>query len=264
MKKIRQIMKSYKESKRSSVTVYVILRVLVIACLISRIFRGNWHSAFLCLLALVMFTLPVVFQNSFKIVLPNTLEIIIFLFIFSSTILGEIFNFYGRFVHWDTMLHTLNGFLCAGIGFALVDLLNENSEDVDLSPLYLALVAFCFSMTIGVVWEFFEHGMDKIFLSDMQKDSIVTTISTVTLDPLQNNNAVIVRDIAKTVMYDAAGSELAVIDGGYLDIGINDTMKDLMVNCVGAVIFSFFGYFYVANRDKYKFTTHFVPQKDTP
>ena len=78
---------------------------------------------------------------------------------------------------WDTVLHTLNGFLMAAIGFALVDILNRNKKiSFQLSPAFLAVVAFCFSMTIGVIWEFFEFGMDQIFHLDMQKDTIVNTI----------------------------------------------------------------------------------------
>jgi hypothetical protein len=261
MKKFKQIIKDYKDSNRSSVTVYVILRLLVIVCMVGQLLRGDLQNAFMCLFTLVLLMMPVFLQKAFKVVLPNTLEIILFLFIFSAQILGEIHNFYGSIPHWDTMLHTLNGFLCAGIGFALVDLLNKNSKSLKLSPIFVALGAFCFSMTVGVCWEFFEYGMDKIFLLDMQKDTILQTISTVTLDPLQNNNTVVIRDIAQTVMYGADGTVLAVIDGGYLDIGLNDTMKDMFVNLIGAVVFSVFGFFYVKNRDKYQFTKHFIPEK---
>ena len=39
------------------------------------------------------------------------------------------------------------------------------------------------------------------------------------------------------------GKELGL--GGYLDIGLLDTMNDLFVNFIGAVVFSVIGYFYV-------------------
>ena len=263
MKKFNQIMRDYKNSKKSSVTVYIILRALIIASVIGQTVRGNYHSAFFCLFALVLLTLPIFIQKTLKITLPNTLEIIIFIFIFCAQILGEIHNFYGNVPHWDTMLHTVNGFLCAGIGFALVDLLNKNSKSISMSPLYVSIAAFCFSMTVGVIWEFFEHAMDVILLVDMQKDKIVTTISTVMLDPLQDNNPIVIRDIASTILYDASGNEIAVIEGGYLDIGIFDTMKDLFVNMIGAIVFSIFGFFYVKNRDKFKFSKHFIPEKAT-
>ena len=261
MAKFKEIIKSYKESKSSSVTIYVILRVLVVACIIGQAVRGNWSNVFLCVLALLLFLLPIIIQSKLKIKLPTGLEIVVFLFIFSGTVLGEILNFYEHIPFWDTLLHTLNGFLCAGVGFALVDLLNENSKKVKLSPLYISLVAFCFSMTIGVCWEFFEHTADRLLLSDMQKDTIVTEISTVELDPLKSNTAIVIEGIDKTVLYDKAGNELATIEGGYLDIGLYDTMKDLFVNLIGAIVFAIFGYFYTKNREKYKFAKNFIPEK---
>ena len=145
------------------------------------------------------------------------------------------------------MLHTINGFLAAGIGFSLVDLLNEKSKSIHLSPIFVAIVAFCFSMTIGVLWEFFEYGMDRYLKYDMQKDFVVNTISTVKLDSKKANNAIVIRDIQETIMYDKEGNELAIIEGGYLDIGIIDTMKDLLVNFIGAFGFSVIGFLYIKN-----------------
>lgn len=241
--------------------VYVVLRALVIACMILQVLRGDMNNAFLCMLSLMLFTVPIIIQDTFKIELPGVLEIIIFVFIYSAEILGEIYNFYGNIPYWDTILHTINGFLCAGIGFALVDLLNKNSKRINLSPLYIAIVAFCFSMTVGVCWEFFEYGVDKFLYTDMQKDAIVDTISTVTLDPEQKNRSVVIKNIGKTVIYNKDGTEAANIDNGYLDVGINDTMKDLLVNFIGSMVFSVLGYFYIKNKGKYKFTTHFIPKK---
>ena len=241
---------------------YIVLRTLVIFSMVRQILRGDLNNAFLCVLSLVLFTLPGVFQKKFKIKVPNLLEIIIYLFIYSAEILGEIHNFYGHIPAWDTILHTLNGFLCAGIGFSLVDLLNENSKKIKLSPIYVAIVAFCFSMTVGVCWEFFEYSADKIVKTDMQKDVLVQEISTVYLDPNKENKTVLLKDIGKTIIYDKNNNEIAVIDNGYLDIGINDTMKDLLVNFVGAVVYSILGYFYIKNRDKYKFASNFIPTKE--
>lgn len=255
------IRKEVKETKTSSLTVYLILRALVILCLVLQILRGDLNNAFLCICALVLFTIPLFIERAFKIDLPNMLETIIYLFIFSAEILGEINNFYIRIPYWDTMLHTINGFLCAGIGFALIDLLNKNSRKFKLSPSYVAIVAFCFSMTVGVCWEFFEYGMDDIIKTDMQKDRIVQTISSTWLDETKTNKSIAIKDIDKTVLFDENGNQIAVIDGGYLDIGLIDTMKDLFVNLLGAVLFSIIGYFYIKNRKKYKFAENFIPQK---
>ena len=186
---------TYKETKRSSLLVYLILRALVIFCMIMQILHGDIGNAFLCLLSLALFILPSIIQHSLDITLPNTLEIIIYLFIFSAEILGEINNFYGLVPFWDTMLHTLNGFICAGIGFSLVDLLNQSGQKINLSPLYVAIVAFCFSMTIGVLWEFYEFGADNILKLDMQKDRIVQRISSVELNESGENTPVKINNI---------------------------------------------------------------------
>ena len=252
---------AYQETKRSSLLVYLILRMLVILCMVLQIIHGNISNALLCLLSLVLLLLPMFIQNKFEITLPNTLEIIIYLFIFSAEILGEINNFYHLIPYWDTILHTLNGFLATAVGFSLIDLLNKNSKKINLSPVYLCLVAFCFSMTIGGLWEFFEYGADKFFLLDMQKDEIISQISSVTLDETNSNKAIAIKDIEKTVIYNSRGEEVITINGGYLDIGINDTMKDLFVNFIGAIIFCIFGYFYLTKNKKNTFITNFVPTK---
>ena len=231
--------------------------------MILQLLRGDINNALLCLISLILLLVPSIVQHKLDITLPNTLEIIIYLFIFSAEILGEINNFYGIIPYWDTMLHTLNGFLCAAVGFSTVDLLNKSNAKINLSPKYLCIVAFCFSMTIGVLWEFFEYGADKFMLLDMQKDTNVSTISTVTLDPEQDNKAIVIKDIDHTVLYDEEGNVLATINGGYLDIGLNDTMKDLIVNFVGTLVFCILGFFYLkkGKGGKKSFIDNFVPRK---
>ncbi len=256
MKKIKE---AYKESRKGVLVVYLLLRFLVILVMVRQIFLHNYWNAFLCILVLIQFLIPYFITKKLKIELPSIFEIIILLFIFSSEVLGEIQNFYGVFKHFDTVLHTLNGFLCAAVGFSLIDLCNNNSEKFNLSPIYLTIVAFCFSMTIGVLWEFLEYSIDKVMLSDMQKDKLVTKISSVWLNPDGKNKAIVVDNINKTIIYSDSGE--TVIEGGYLDLGLNDTMKDLIVNFVGAVVFSIFGYLYVINRDKYKIAEKFIPKK---
>lgn len=247
--------------KRTVAAVYILLRFLVIATMVAQFFNRDYESVFLCLLTLILLLLPTIVERALMVDLPNTLEIIIMLFIFAAEILGEIRSFYTTFYGWDTILHTINGFLCAAIGFALVDMLNRNEKfSLTLSPTYMAVVAFCFSMTIGVLWEFFECGMDQLFLLDMQKDAVVNTISTVMLDPTGGNTPVAIRDITDVVVITAGGEEISLGLGGYLDIGILDTMKDLLVNFVGAVVFSFIGYFYVKNRGKGGFASRFIPK----
>lgn len=252
-------MEHFKE--KGIVGIYFFLRVSVILLLILEIIRNNWNNVFICILTLILFLIPVILDKNFNIELPGVLEIIILLFIYSAEILGEIQNFYGIFKNWDTILHTLNGFIMAGIGFSLIDILNNSERfHITLTPIFVALVAFCFSMTIGVLWEFFEYGMDITIKTDMQKDRIVKSISSVNLSE-KKDDAILVSDITSTKIngkIDGKEKEI-VIENGYLDIGINDTMKDLMVNCIGAIIFSCIGYLYILRRDEGTFLYNFIP-----
>ena len=224
------------KKKPAVFTVYIILRLIVVAILVSSILRGEYENAAICLLVLFLFLLPLFVQKNFGIELPGTLEIIILVFIFASEILGELGCFFINVPNWDSILHTTTGFLCAAFGFALIDILNRNDKiKFQLSPIYVALAAFCFSMTIGVLWEFFEFGMDRLFHMDMQKDTIVSSITSVAVN----------------------GQDLGF--NGYLDIGLYDTMEDLFVNFIGALTFSVFGYFYIKHRGKGRIAKAFIP-----
>ena len=235
--------------------VYLVLRLIVLATLVSSIIRGEYESAFICLLVLALFLLPFFIQQNFGIELPSTLEIIILLFIFAAEILGELECYFITYPHWDSMLHTTTGFLCAATGFALIDILNRNSRiKFELSPIYVALAAFCFSMTVGVLWEFFEFGMDRLFHMDMQKDTVVQSITSVMLDPTNRNIPITIDGIHSVAVN---GQDLGF--DGYLDIGLYDTMADLFVNFVGAVVFSTIGYFYIKQRGKGRLARAFIP-----
>ena len=242
---------------RSSFIVYFTLRILVIVMLVLQLLNRNYENVFFCGLTLLLLVMPSLVQVTFKVELPTTLEIFILVFIFAAEILGEISEFYLVFPFWDTVLHTINGFLAAAIGFSLVDLLNRSKKAVfSLSPLFMAIVAFCFSMTIGVIWEFFEFGMDQIAGFDMQKDTVIHTIRSVNLDPAGRNVPYVIDGITSTAVN---GAELGI--GGYLDIGLIDTMQDLIVNFIGASIFSVIGFFFVKNRGRGKVAKRFIPRR---
>jgi len=257
IKYIDHLKAGIKRNKKTFI-LYSILRLLVILTMIRQILTGNYEGAAVCILSLVLFLLPSFAQNRFKIEIPPIFQAIIYLFIFAAEILGEVDNFYVNIPGWDTMLHTMNGFLCAAIGFSTVDLMNRHSKNISLSPFYLAMVAFCFSMTIGVCWEFIECAADILFGQDMQKDFVVTGFQSVTLDPTNSQIPIAVKDIQRTIIETARGD--VVIDGGYLDIGILDTMKDLFVNFIGAVVFSMFGYFYVKHRGRAQTRTDHIAE----
>lgn len=248
--------------RKRDLTIYFILRGFVILTIIIQAWRGNWENVFMAVLTLLLFLIPFFIDRRLNIKLPNALEVMILLFIFSAEILGEIQNFYGIFRHWDTILHTINGFLCAAIGFSLIDILNRSQKfHTKMKPIFVALVAFCFSMTIGVLWEFFEFGMDETIRTDMQKDRIATVISSVALNEEKENVPIVIKNIEETKIYGEIDNEKTeiTIKGGYLDIGLKDTMKDLLVNFVGAIIFSCIGLLYIKDRDEYRFAENFIP-----
>ena len=246
--------------KRSVTLVYILLRTSVVLVMLAQIFNRNFENVFLCVLTLLLFMMPSFMKRKLDVELPNTLEIIILLFIYAAEILGEIGAYYVTFPYWDTVLHTLNGFLCAAIGFSLVDILNRSSsERFNLSPLYMAIVAFCFSMTVGVIWEFFECTMDQLFFLDMQKDTVVSAIGSIMLDAPGGNHPVVIKNITDVIIVQADGTRTALGLGGYLDIGLLDTMEDLFVNFIGALTFSIIGYFYVKSRGENKFARRFIP-----
>ena len=252
---LRQEIRAEAKRRPAVTAVYLILRLIVIVTMVSAILRREYESVFVCLLVLVLFLLPVFLQKKLRFELPDTLEIIILLFIFAAEILGELQCYFVEYPHWDTMLNTTSGFLAAAVGFSLIDLLNRDTKiKFELSPLYVAAAAFCFAMTVGVLWEFVEFAADRIFLLDMQKDTVVHTISSVMLDETNRNIPIVVKDIQSVTVN---GVDLGL--GGYLDIGLYDTMEDLFVSFIGALTFSTIGYFYLKKRGKGNFARQFIP-----
>ena len=233
----------------------MLLTFLVVLSIVRQFFLGNYNNMFLSILTLVLFMVPQFLDRKLGVTIPVGLETVILIFIFSAEILGEINAFYVKIPIWDTILHTTNGFLMAAIGFALIDLFNRSERfSIKMSPYFVAFFAFCFSMTVGVLWEFFEFSMDWFFALDMQKDWILPTISSVKLNPTGAN--VPVRVDIQSVVINGETWNL----GGYLDVGIVDTMKDLIVNFIGAVGFSVIGIFYLKARGKGKLAASLIPQ----
>ena len=241
--------------KKKRTKIQMALTVFVILSVVRQFFLANYHNMILGILTLFLFMVPAVLDQTLGVTIPVGLETVILIFIFSAEILGEINAFYVKIPVWDTILHTTNGFLMAAIGFALIDLFNRSDRfSIKMSPYFVAFFAFCFSMTVGVLWEFFEFSMDWFFGLDMQKDWILPSISSVKLNPTGANVPVHV-DIQSVVIN---GEKWNL--GGYLDIGIVDTMKDLMVNFIGAVVFSIIGILYLRHRGKGKLAASLIPQ----
>ncbi len=243
-----------KSKKRFRTKIELVLYVLVAITIVRQGILGNYQNMFLGVLTLLLFSIPKMIDRKLGVSIPVVLETVVLLFIFSAEILGEINAFYVKIPIWDTLLHTTNGFLMAAVGFSLIDIFNRSERfSMKMSPYFVAFTAFCFSMTVGVMWEFFEFGMDLVFHTDMQKDWIITTVNTVMLDPNGGNQVITVPIDSLTVNGDAWNL------GGYLDIGLIDTMKDLLVNFAGAVVFSVIGTLYLKQRGNGKLAASFIP-----
>lgn len=259
----RQTIRSKWQKEPSAVIVYYILRLIVLGVLVRSVLRSDFEGTFTCVLVLFVFSLPTFIEEHTNIEFPSLLEIIIMLHVFAAEILGELSCYYVQYSHWDTLLHTVWGFLCAALGFSLVSILNRNTHiRFRLSPLYLALTAFCFSMTVGVLWEFVEFSIDRLFLMDMQKDTVLHVISSVSLDASNSNIPIVISDIESMSLN---GQELSL--GGYLDIGLYDTMEDLFVNFIGAVIFSVIGYLDAKKPGRNRLAPKLIPyvrEEDSP
>ncbi len=243
---------------KRKITIQSILFALVAFSVVRQFFLGSYQNMFLGMLTLILFMIPSIIEKKLNVNIPAGLETIILLFIFCAEILGEINAFYIKIPIWDTILHTTNGFLMAAIGFALIDIFNRSERfSLKMSPYFVAFTAFCFSMTVGVLWEFFEFGADMLTGSDMQKDWIVTAVNSVKFDPTQSNE-VIHKEITSVIVNgeDWMNNQLL---GGYLDIGLIDTMKDLIVNFIGAVVFSLFGIVYLKKRKTTGIAASLIP-----
>ena len=243
------------KARKNRTKIQMVLTLIVVFSVIRQFFLGNYHNMFLGILTLILFMVPQFLDKKLSVTIPVGLETVILIFIFSAEILGEINAFYVKIPIWDSILHTTNGFLMAAIGFALIDLFNRSEKfSIKMSPYFVAFFAFCFSMTVGVLWEFFEFSMDQFFGLDMQKDWIVTAINSVKLNPIGANVPIHV-DVQSVVIN---GEQWYL--GGYLDIGLIDTMKDLIVNFIGAVVFSVIGILYLKNRERGKLAASLIPQ----
>ena len=160
-----------------------------------------------CILGVVALLLPGMLEHKLKIEIPSNMLILYTIFLYSAIYLGEVKSCYYNVANWDNILHTFSGAMIGALGFSIVALLNK-SEDVpmNLSPIFVALFSFCFAVTLGVIWEFYEFTFDGLLGLNMQKFA------------LENGTPLVGR------------------------AALTDTMVDLFVDAVGALIMSIIGY----------------------
>ena len=231
-----------------------LLYLLVLLCLIGSLISSDFASVGFCVLAICSFLIVFVCESLLKIYFTSFIRLLIQFFIFSALILGEMCFMYGRIKLWDVMLHFLSGFIFGAVGVSLFIRLNKTTLDsLTISPAFMVIAIIGFSVFVGVIWEFFEFFCDNSFKTDMQKDSFITSIYSVALNSGGENHT------AKIFGIDSFSVKGRVYSGGYLDIGLIDTMKDMAVNIAGAIGFGIILLSHL--KKKSRFTSFFIKEK---
>lgn len=197
MKKVLTVEEKEVRTQKINMAITNITRILLALIIVRGILVKDYNQLFIAFITIALTYYPSILEKRFGVYLPSSMQIIITLFIFGAQYLGEIRNFYRIFPWWDTALHTTSGVILGVIGFMFVYLLNEKyGKKVKLSPFFVVMFAFCFAVTMGVFWEFFEYGMDRIFGTNMQKfrypelgdDGLVDTMGDLFVDSLRSTN----------------------------------------------------------------------------
>jgi len=259
MKKYIDRFKKNNKAEKTSNIFFIIFITLGIASVIHMITKGEIGFTIQAILYALVLFVPYLLQKLFKIKFSPFLKIFLYFYIFGGATLGTIYNFHGMGIHWDTIMHVLTGFLAMGICIAIF----RDMVKIDIikkSPMYIVLSAFCLSVTIGSVWEFYEYGADKIFKTDMHDDVLINEIHSYLLQEENMRKTVSITGIEKTVLYDKDDNLLFVIKGGYLDVGFNDVMKDMIVHAGASLVFAIMIFPYYKNN-KLRFMRHFVPER---
>lgn len=161
-----------------------------------------------CLLGLIVMAVPSFIEKKWMISIPNYMYILYFVFLYCAIYLGEVRNFYFVIPHWDTILHAFSGAMLGALGFSLVSTLNGSKRlKLNLSPFFVSLFAFCFALAAGTIWEIYEYTFDGLLSLNMQKFA------------LEDGTLLVGRD------------------------ALADTMKDLVVDALSALIISIIGFF---------------------
>lgn len=123
-----------------------------------------------CFLGLVVMSLPSIITHKLRLMVPNAMCILYYIFLYCAIFLGEIFSFYYLVPHWDIYLHAMSGAMLGALGFILVDWLNKDEHvKLSMSPVFVSIFAFSFALAVGALWEIYEFSFDSILGLNMQK-----------------------------------------------------------------------------------------------
>ena len=237
--------------------VRIFLSLSVVFIFTRQLILREWFLAITCVFVLIVMVIPEILSKKYMIEFPTTLEIMIYLFVFAAEILGEIGEYYISISWWDNILHLVSGFALGGVGIFFIDKLNNSPlHHLSLSPFFVVLVSICFSTSVLTLWELFEYSSDVLLSTDMQKDTVVSSISSVNFNN-DGKNSSVTKEISSVIINNEDWNKLY---GGYIDIGLHDTMFDLIFGIAGASFYSFLAYFYLKRKDKNGFVTNFIPK----
>ena len=213
---------------RALTLLLILLHGITLALLVRSLVAGQWGHVGLCVLCIALYALPALLGLVFRASIPPLLYGIAACFAAAANLGGEVSGFYLQFPFWDAALHFIWGVLAAVIGYSMPDLLSRKEGISRAMPKAVAvLLSVSFSMLIAVLWEFIEYAVDFWFHTDMQKDCWVNSIYSVFLQPEELNQAQQV-DISSIIVN---GNPWPA----YLDIGLRDTMSDLLWTFIGAI-----------------------------
>ena len=175
-----------KKRKKITAICYITTRILVVIILGFAIYQmvveNNYEydsrNAFIAIQSVLFLAysfIPMIIEKRWKVEIPESMEILFIIFCIGSLLIGEIVGFYRINSWWDGVMHFMSGSLIAIFSFSLINLLNKNIKIYQiLNPFFMVLFAFCFALTLAVIWEIIEFTIDSITQSDMQryKDSL--------------------------------------------------------------------------------------------
>ena len=249
------------ENNKAKCILHGVLKAHTVFCLIWTLSVGNWLCFGYSIVTLLLFLLPTLVQIGFKIELPFSLEAVIMLFIWAAMVLGDVYDWYVVFSHWDTLLHTVTGFVAAAVGIGLINLMNRDDKcALKLSPLFVSLLCFSFSMMIGAMWELFEFCIDLSGVTNMQKDTLLPSLK-FAVEGIDGPVSGFVKNIGEMQFIMDDGVVVAPGIMGYIDMGLIDSIEDMFVNFIGALIFSVIAFLYVKKGGKSKVLNSFTEIK---
>ena len=249
------------ENNKAKCILHGILKAHTLFCLVWNLCVGNWLCFGYSVITLLLFLIPTLVQIGFKIELPFSLEAVIMLFIWAAMVLGDVYDWYVVFEHWDTFLHTVTGFVAAAVGIGLINIMNKDDNSaLKLSPFFVAVFCFAFSMMIGAMWELFEYCIDLTGFTNMQKDTLLPSLK-FAVDGIDGPVSGFVNNISEMQFILEDGTVVAPGIMGYIDMGLIDSIEDMFVNFIGALVFSVIAFLYVKKGGRSKVLNSFTEIK---